>query len=276
MPEVQRDNGLESKETAKKPRQSKAQREPKEPKEPRVKGQTPDVTEAKAKPKVAPEASPKATTSEGRKQAVPSEKAKVARDEKTEKKDPTPPKPRGMPRLLKRYREEIVPALMKEFNLRTPMQVPRVRKVVLNVSLGEALTNSKAIESVVKDITAIAGQKPVVTRARKSIASFKLRAGAQIGVAVTLRDRHMMYFLDRLFNVALPRIRDFSGIPRTSFDGRGNFSLGIREQIIFPEINYDSIDRIRGLQVTIATSSKDNKQAQRLLELMGMPFTRQN
>lgn len=183
---------------------------------------------------------------------------------------------RPVPRLLQRYKEEIVPALMKEFDFRSPMQVPRIRKVVLNIGLGEAVTNSRAMESAVRDLSVISGQKPVVTRARKSIAGFKLRAGTPIGVAVTLRGRRMMYFLDRLLNAALPRIRDFSGLPRTSFDGRGNFSMGIREQIIFPEIDYDSIDRIRGLQVTIATTAKNDREAERLLELIGVPFARQN
>jgi len=156
------------------------------------------------------------------------------------------------------------------------MEVPRLKKVVLNISLGEALTNSRAIEAAVRDLTTVSGQKPIVTKARKAIAGFKLRAGMPIGAAVTLRGSRMMHFLDRLFNAALPRIRDFGGVPRTSFDGRGNFSMGIREQIIFPEIDYDSIDRIRGMQVTIATTAKDDKQAERLLELMGMPFARRN
>jgi len=181
-----------------------------------------------------------------------------------------------LPRLTQRYKDEIVPTLMKEFNFKSPMEVPRIKKVVLNVSLGEALTNSHAIESAVRDLTTIAGQKPIVTRAHKSIAGFKLRAGTAIGTAVTLRGQRMMYFLDRLFNAALPRIRDFNGIPRSSFDGHGNFSIGIREQIIFPEIDYDSIDRIRGFQVTITTTTKDDRQAERLLEMMGVPFTRQN
>ena len=203
----------------------------------------------------------------GGRAAAPKPKA-----EKAEKK----PSVKVVPRLSQAYKTEMVPALMKEFNLSSPMEAPRLKKVVLNISLGEALTNSKAIESAARDLTTVSGQKPVVTKARKSIAGFKLRAGTPIGVAVTLRGARMMHFLDRLFNAALPRIRDFGGVPRTSFDGRGNFSMGIREQIIFPEIDYDSIDRIRGMQVTIATTAKDDKQAERLLELMGMPFARQN
>jgi large subunit ribosomal protein L5 len=195
---------------------------------------------------------------------------------KTKTKAKTQIQEKAIPRLTQLYKDEIVPSLMKEFKFQSPMEVPRIKKVVLNVSLGEALTNSRAIESAVRDLTTMTGQKPVVTRARKSIAGFKLRAGVAIGTAVTLRGRRMMYFLERLFNAALPRIRDFNGIPRSSFDGQGNFTIGIREQIIFPEIDYDSIDRIRGFQVTIATTAKDDRQAERLLEMMGVPFARQN
>lgn len=195
---------------------------------------------------------------------------------KTKAKVPAKAQEKAIPRLSQLYKEEIVPSLMKEFKFQSPMEVPRIKKVVLNVSLGEALTNSRAIESAVRDLTTMTGQKPIVTRARKSIAGFKLRAGVPIGTAVTLRGRRMMYFLERLFNAALPRIRDFNGIPRSSFDGQGNFTIGIREQIIFPEIDYDSIDRIRGFQVTIATTAKDDRQAERLLEMMGVPFARQN
>jgi large subunit ribosomal protein L5 len=195
---------------------------------------------------------------------------------KTKTKAKTQVQEKAIPRLTQLYKDEIVPSLMKEFKFQSPMEVPRIKKVVLNVSLGEALTNSRAIESAVRDLTTMTGQKPVVTRARKSIAGFKLRAGVAIGTAVTLRGRRMMYFLERLFNAALPRIRDFNGIPRSSFDGQGNFTIGIREQIIFPEIDYDSIDRIRGFQVTIATTAKDDRQAERLLEMMGVPFARQN
>jgi large subunit ribosomal protein L5 len=166
--------------------------------------------------------------------------------------------------------------LIEEFKYSSSMEVPRVKKVVLNIGLGEALTNSRAMESATHDLSVIAGQKPVVTRARKSIAGFKLRSGQAIGAAVTLRGQRMMYFLDRLLNAALPRIRDFRGVSRNAFDGRGNYSLGIREQIIFPEIEYGQIDRIRGFQVTIVTTAKTDREAERLLELMGMPFTRQN
>ncbi len=166
--------------------------------------------------------------------------------------------------------------MMQEFAYHTPMQVPQVKKVTLNVGLGEALTNSRAVESASKDLATISGQRPIVTKARKSIAAFKLREGVPIGVCVTLRGSRMLYFLDRLFNAALPRIRDFRGVSRGSFDGRGNYSLGIREQIIFPEIEYGEIERIRGLQVTIATTAKSDNEGARLLELLGMPFARES
>jgi len=179
------------------------------------------------------------------------------------------------PRLLEMYRNEIVPAMMREFGYTNPMRAPRVQKIVINIGVGEALTNSRAMEGATSDLTIISGQKPIITRARKSIAGFKLREGNPIGTSVTLRGARMYHFLDRLINMALPRIRDFRGIQRSGFDGRGNFSIGIREQIIFPEIDYNQIDRIRGLQVTIATSSSNDEEAIRMLELYGMPFVRQ-
>jgi large subunit ribosomal protein L5 len=179
------------------------------------------------------------------------------------------------PRLLDTYRNEIVPAMMGEFEFKSVMEVPRLQKIVLNVGLGEALTNSRAMESATRDLSTISGQKAIITRARKSIATFKIREGNPIGACVTLRGARMYHFLDRLINTALPRIRDFRGISRRGFDGRGNFSLGIREQIIFPEIDYNQIDRIRGFQVTITTSARNDAEAIRLLELFGMPFVRQ-
>jgi large subunit ribosomal protein L5 len=165
--------------------------------------------------------------------------------------------------------------MMTEFGFPNVMRVPRVQKIVLNIGLGEALTNGRAMEAATNDLAIVSGQKPVITRARKSIANFKLRQGNPIGTSVTLRGARMYHFLDRLVNTALPRIRDFRGIPRRGFDGRGNFSIGIREQIIFPEIDYNQIDRIRGLQVTIATTAENDAEATRLLELFGMPFVRQ-
>lgn len=180
-----------------------------------------------------------------------------------------------VPRLKIRFRDEIVPQMVREFNYANPMEVPRLQKIVLNIGLGEALVNGRAMEAAVQDLTTISGQKPIVTRARKSIAGFKIRQGNSIGAAVTLRGDRMYHFLDRLVNTALPRIRDFRGIPRRGMDGRGNFSIGIREQIIFPEIDYNSIDRIRGLQVTIATTARNDAEAMRLLELYGFPFIRE-
>jgi large subunit ribosomal protein L5 len=179
------------------------------------------------------------------------------------------------PRLLDTYRNEIVPAMMSEFGFTNNMRVPRVQKIVINIGLGEALTNGRAMENATRDLTTISGQKPVITRARKSIAAFKLRAGNPVGTSVTLRGNRMYHFLDRLVNTALPRIRDFRGISRGGFDGRGNFSIGIREQIIFPEIDYNQIDRFRGLQVNIITSAPNDAESIRLLEMFGMPFVRE-
>jgi large subunit ribosomal protein L5 len=178
------------------------------------------------------------------------------------------------PRLKERYRDEVVPALMKEFAYSNVMQVPRLQKIVVNIGLGEALQNPKALDSASEDVAAITGQKPVITRAKRSIANFKLRAGMPIGVTVTLRGDRMYELLDRMVNAALPRIRDFQGVSPDSFDGRGNYSLGIKEQVIFPELEYDKIDRIRGLQFTMVTSARSDEEGKRLLELMGMPFAR--
>lgn len=177
-----------------------------------------------------------------------------------------------VPRLREKYQSEVVSALMQEFSYSTVMQVPRLEKVVLNIGLGEALQNNKALDAAVGDLTAISGQKPVVTKAKKSIAAFKLRQGQSIGAMVTLRGVRMYDFLDRLINLALPRLRDFRGISRRSFDGRGNYSLGLREQIIFPEIDYDKVDKIRGLEVAIVTTAPDDAQGYALLKRLGMPF----
>jgi len=179
-----------------------------------------------------------------------------------------------LPRLKERYREEVVPALMKEFSYQNVMQVPRLQKIVVNIGLGEAIQNPKALDSASEDVAAITGQKPVITRSKRSIANFKLRTGMPIGVTVTLRGDRMWELLDRMVNAALPRIRDFQGVSPNSFDGRGNYSLGIKEQVIFPELEYDKIDRIRGLQFTMVTSAGTDEEGKRLLELMGMPFAR--
>lgn len=176
------------------------------------------------------------------------------------------------PRLKEKYLQEVVPALQQEFKYASIMQVPRVNKVVVNIGLGEALVNSKAVEAAVDQMTLITGQKPVTTKAKKSIANFKLREGQAIGAMVTLRADRMYDFLDRLMNLALPRIRDFRGISRRSFDGRGNYSLGLREQILFPEIEIDKIDKIRGMEISINTSAVDDAAGYALLKRLGMPF----
>lgn len=176
-----------------------------------------------------------------------------------------------MPELKKRYQEEIVPALMAEFGYDSVMQVPRIRKMVLNVGMGEALDNPKSIDHAVRDLATITGQQPVVIKARKSIAAFKLRAGQPIGVKVTLRGKRMWDFLDRLINIALPRTRDFRGVP-DKFDGRGNYTLGLREQLLFPEVDYDQIDKVRGFEISINTSAATDEEAYRLLTMLGMPF----
>ncbi|NOR82777.1 MAG: 50S ribosomal protein L5 [Ardenticatenales bacterium] len=177
-----------------------------------------------------------------------------------------------MPRLMERYREEVLPAMMKEFDYSNALQVPKVSKVVVNVGVGEALDNAKALDFVVQDIVTITGQRPVITRAKTSIANFKLREGRSIGVKVTLRGERMWSFLDRMVNLALPRRRDFRGVSPDSFDGRGNFSLGFREQLVFPEVDYDKIDKIRGFEVTVVTTAKTDEEGYRLLALLGMPF----
>ncbi len=177
-------------------------------------------------------------------------------------------------RVKERYQSEVVPALMKEFSYGNIMQVPGLTKIVVNIGMGEALQNAKALDNAVGDVATITGQKPVITRAKKSIANFKVRAGNPIGVTVTLRGERMYEFFDRLVNVALPRIRDFSGAPRNAFDGRGNYSLGLREQLIFPEIEYDRIDRIRGMEVTMVTSARTDEEGRRLLQLLGVPFSK--
>ncbi len=178
-----------------------------------------------------------------------------------------------MYRIQERYRKEIVPQLMREFTFKNVMQVPRVRKVVVNIGVGsETQTDSKALDAAVGDLTIITGQKPVVAKARKSIANFKLREGKSIGVKVTLRGQRMWSFLDRLMNVALPRVRDFRGVSSEAFDGRGNYTLGLREQLVFPEIEYDKIDKLRGMEITVVTSARTDDEGRRLLQLLGMPF----
>jgi large subunit ribosomal protein L5 len=174
--------------------------------------------------------------------------------------------------LRQRYNDEIAPALQREFGYPNAMQIPRLEKVVVNIGLGEAIANAKALDAAVGDLTTITGQKPIVTRAKRSIAQFRLRTGMPIGAKVTMRGQRMYDFLERTLSLALPRIRDFRGIPTRSFDGRGNFSLGLREQLVYPEIDYDRIDRLRGLEISIVTTAKTDEEGRKLLELLGMPF----
>ncbi|HEY5573363.1 MAG TPA: 50S ribosomal protein L5 [Anaerolineales bacterium] len=177
--------------------------------------------------------------------------------------------------LQERYQKEVAPALYKSLNLENVMELPHIEKVVVNIGVGEALDNAKALDAAVEDLTKITGQRPVVTRARKSIANFKLREGRAIGVKVTLRGERMWSFFDRLVNIALPRVRDFRGISPNAFDGRGNYTLGLREQLVFPEIDYDKIDKVRGLEITIVTSARNDEEGRQLLEMLGMPFRKE-
>lgn len=180
-----------------------------------------------------------------------------------------------MSRIRERYQKDVLPALVKTFGFRNVMQVPRIQKIVVNIGLGEALDNPKALESAVGDLAIITGQRPVTTKARKSIAAFKLREGRLIGAKVTLRGERMWDFLDRLMNIALPRVRDFRGVSPDAFDGRGNYTLGLRDQLIFPEIEYDKIDKLRGMEVTIVTSARTDEEARALLQMLGMPFKKE-
>jgi large subunit ribosomal protein L5 len=198
-------------------------------------------------------------------------------DRKPEQRKPEAPKAastrvEGPPRLLKAYRDSVMPALTKEFDYDNVMEVPRVAKVVVNIGIGEAKDNDKALDAAVGDVVTITGQKPALIKARKSVAAFKLRAGQTVGIKTTLRGRRMWFFLDKLLNVALPRIRDFRGVNPEGFDGRGNYSLGFREQVVFPEIDYDKIDKLRGLEVSIVTTARTDDEARSLLTRLGMPF----
>ncbi len=175
-------------------------------------------------------------------------------------------------RLKEKYQQEVVSALQKEFNYKNPMQIPTVHKVVVNIGMGEAIQNAKAMDAAISDLSVITGQRPVITRAKRSVATFKLREGMQIGCMVTLRGERMYYFLDKLMNVALPRLRDFQGVSPEAFDGRGNYTLGLREQLVFPEIDYDKVDKVRGMEVSIVTTARTDEEGRRLLRLMGMPF----
>jgi large subunit ribosomal protein L5 len=179
-----------------------------------------------------------------------------------------------MNKMLERYQNEAIPAMKKAFNYKNVMQIPRIQKIVVNIGVGEALDNAKALEYAVADLTTVTGQKPIQTKARVSIANFKLREGRIIGTKVTLRGPRMWDFLDRLVNVTLPRVRDFSGVSANAFDGRGNYTLGLKDQLVFPEIEYDKIDKLRGMEVTIVTSARNDDEARTLLQLLGMPFSK--
>ncbi len=218
-----------------------------------------------------------ATNAEGEAKPAPrrrrraSEPAAEAEAEAAKKEAVTP---RATQRVLQKLRTEVGPVLMQEFSYTSSMQIPRLSKIILNIGMGEALLNARAMESATRDLTLISGQRPITNRAKKSIAGFKIREGMAIGVSVTMRGRRMYEFYDRLVSSALPRIRDFQGVSREAFDGRGNFALGIREQVIFPEIDYNTIDRLRSLQVVIVTTAPTDREGMRLLELLGMPFSR--
>jgi len=181
---------------------------------------------------------------------------------------------RYVARLKTQYEEVVVPALIEQFGFKNRMQVPKLDKIVINIGMGEAVANAKSLDNAVNDLTLITGQRPVLTRAKKSIAQFKIRKGMPIGVMITLRGARMYEFYDRLVNAALPRVRDFRGVPANAFDGRGNYTLGLREQLIFPEIEYDKIDRVRGMEISFVTTARTDAEGRRLLELMGMPYTR--
>jgi large subunit ribosomal protein L5 len=228
------------------------------------------VAEKKASPKETGAEKKKASS----KEAVAEKKAssKEAAAEKKASPKEAPAEPMVPPRLRERYKTEIVPKLMQRFGYKNPMQVPQLRKIVLNVGLGEASANPKMIDTAVAEVAAIAGQKPIVRRARKSIANFKVRQGMPIGVTVTLRRERMWEFLDRLVSIALPRVRDFRGVSPRGFDGAGNYTLGLREQIVFPEINFDKVEKVKGMNITMVTTAESDEQAKELLTQLGVPF----
>jgi large subunit ribosomal protein L5 len=231
-----------------------------------------------AKPEISKEDKQPKTTAAGQGQGKPKEKKakpqgpEAAGEEKSAKPTRAKAASRGTARLRDKYYKEVRPALMKEFSLDNPMAAPKVEKIVVNMGVGEATQNAKLIDPASSEVGLITGQKPVVTRAKKSIAAFKVREGMPIGVMVTLRGDRMYEFMDRLLNVALPRVRDFRGVPTKSFDGRGNYTLGIRDQLIFPEIDYSKVERMKGMNITFVTSARDDDQARSLLKHMGMPF----
>jgi large subunit ribosomal protein L5 len=222
-------------------------------------------------PETAPDAAPKAAA-KATARPTASRRAKAAPSKPDAASPSAAPAVASGPGLRQRYLDEVAPAMRREFNYANPMQIPRLSKVVVNIGLGEAIQNAKALDAAVGDLTQITGQKPIVTRAKRSIAQFRLRTGMPIGAKVTLRGQRMYDFLERTMRLALPRIRDFRGISRSSFDGRGNFSLGLREQLVYPEIDYDKIDRLRGMEISIVTTAKTDEEGLKLLQLLGMPF----
>jgi large subunit ribosomal protein L5 len=221
-----------------------------------------------------PKAKPPAEGKKGKPKAEAKAKAPAEAKVKAQAEVKEEPVEKVTPRLWDFYRTECVPRMMQEFKYKSPMQVPRLQKVVINLGLGEAIQNIKLLDSAQAELSAIAGQKPVVTKARKSIAAFKLREGMPIGCMVTLRRERMYFFIDKLVNVVLPRVRDFRGVSEKAFDGRGNYTLGIKEQIIFPEIDYDKIDKVKGMNITIVTDARTDEEGKFLLKLLGMPFRR--
>jgi len=198
--------------------------------------------------------------------------AKEKDKSKEKMQEKSSPKTKYVPRLKEKYRKEVVPSLMKKFGYRNIMQVPKLEKIVVNIGVGDAIQNVKLLDASVNDLTLISGQKPIIRRAKKSISNFKLRAGAPIGCCVTLRRGRMLDFFDKLVNIAIPRIRDFRGVPTKSFDGRGDYNLGVREQLIFPEVDYDKVEKIKGMNITICTTAKTDEEGLELLKALGMPF----
>ena len=243
------------------------------PAEPKVEAQTKGEAKAEAKTKGEGKAEAK-TKGEGKAEAKATAKGKgsAAPAPAAEPKAAQPAGPRYQPRLRQRYQDEVVPKLMKEFSITNPMAVPRLEKISLNMGLGEASRNIKVLDDAILEMQALAGQKPTMTRAKKSIAAFKLREGMPIGARVTLRGDRMWDFLDRLISIALPRVRDFRGVPRKSFDGRGNYTLGVKDQLIFPEIDYNKVESTKGMNITITTTAGNDERAMFLLRELGMPF----
>jgi len=229
------------------------------------------MAEKEKKPKAKPQ---QAEAKDKAKAKAAKAEAKGKPEAKAKEAAPAEPVEKITPRMWEYYRTECVPRMMQEFRYKSPMQVPRLQKVVINLGLGEAIQNIKLLDSAQAELGAIAGQKPVVTKAKKSIAAFKLREGMPIGCMVTLRRERMYFFLDKLVNVVLPRVRDFRGVSEKAFDGRGNYTLGIKEQIIFPEIDYDKIDKVKGMNITIVTNARTDEEGKFLLKLLGMPFRR--